>query len=417
MHGESRSWFAGVDWARSKHDVTLADADGKVRGRRTFEHSGTGLAEMADWLVRTSGAAPPAICVAIETPHGPVVEMLLERGFNVFSINPKQLDRFRDRFTVAGAKDDRRDADVLASALRTDAQALRRLEPADAALVELREWSRMAQEHSRDLVRYTNRMRDQLVRYFPAFLILPGESAAGWKLELLELAPTPAMAAHVPRVKVARILKRHGVRCCDAGQVLAILRAPPPVVSHATLTAAGTHVRTLLSAIRLLTAQLKDANARRDRCIEELAEPEASASGQTVQRDVGVLRSSPGLGRSVLATLLTEAPQAVRERDYHALRALAGAAPVTRQSGKSRRVVRRYACNKRLQNALYHWARVAIQHDAASRAKYEALRARGHSWARALRGVGDRLLYVLCTMLQTATLYDPNLARPPAAPA
>jgi hypothetical protein len=58
-------------------------------------------------------AAPTAIAVAIEVPHGPIVEAPLERGFQVYAINPKQLERFRDRFTVAGAKDDRRDAHVL----------------------------------------------------------------------------------------------------------------------------------------------------------------------------------------------------------------------------------------------------------------------------------------------------------------
>ena len=31
-------------------------------------------------------------------PHGPVVETLIERAFNVYAINPKQMDRFRDRF-------------------------------------------------------------------------------------------------------------------------------------------------------------------------------------------------------------------------------------------------------------------------------------------------------------------------------
>jgi len=48
--------------------------------------------------------------VAIEVPHGPVVDALIDRGFVVYAINPKQLDRLRDRFSVAGAKDDRRDA-------------------------------------------------------------------------------------------------------------------------------------------------------------------------------------------------------------------------------------------------------------------------------------------------------------------
>ena len=40
----------------------------------------------------------------------------MERGFKVHAINPKQMDRFRDRFTLAGAKDDSRDAEVMASA-------------------------------------------------------------------------------------------------------------------------------------------------------------------------------------------------------------------------------------------------------------------------------------------------------------
>ena len=67
------------------------------------------------------------------------------------------------------------------------------------------------------------------------------------------------------------------------------------------------------------------------------------------------------------------------------------------------------ACNPRLQNALYHWARVAVQHDPRSRAKYAALRLRGHGHARALRSVGDRLLNVACAMLRNGTQFNPSL--------
>jgi hypothetical protein len=87
---------------------------------------------------------------------------------------------------------------------------------------------------------------------------------------------------------------------------------------------------------------------------------------------------------------------------------LAGTAPVTRRSGKQCFVIRRLACNKRLQNAVHHWSRVAIQHDAAARRRYDALRRRGHGHARALRSVGDRLLYALCTTLTRQTPYNPN---------
>src|SRR3979490_3411210 len=110
----------------------------------------------------------------------------------------------------------------------------------------------------------------------------------------------------------------------------------------------------------------------------------------------------------VSATLLSEAWQPVRRRDYHALRTLGGVAPVTLRSGKRCRVVRRYACNRRLANAIYHWARVASQRDAVSQCRYAELRRRGHSHGRALRTLGDRLLAVACTLLERGTPYEAN---------
>ena len=58
---------------------------------------------------------------------------------------------------------------------------------------------------------------------------------------------------------------------------------------------------------------------------------------------------------------------------------------------------------------------VARRSGARSKAKYEELRSRGQSHGRALRGVADRLLVVMCAMLRDATLYDP--ARQPAVKA
>ena len=81
-----------------------------------------------------------------------------------------------------------------------------------------------------------------------------------------------------------------------------------------------------------------------------------------------------------------------------------------RRSGKRCIVAMRHACQMRLRTAVYHWARVAVQHDARSRQRYGALRQRGHSHGRALRGVADRLLAVACSMLRTGTLYDPAKA-------
>src|SRR5262244_3688274 len=159
---EVKCWFVGVDWASESHRVRIADCCGKRLGERDFAHGGAGLAEMAAWLTSVAGAEPSAIYVAIEIPHGPIVETLLERGFNVYAINPKQLDRFRDRFSPAGAKDDSRDANVLGDSLRTDAKCFRPLAPLDPVVVELREWSRVAGELTAERNAICNRVRDQL---------------------------------------------------------------------------------------------------------------------------------------------------------------------------------------------------------------------------------------------------------------
>jgi transposase len=108
----------------------------------------------------------------------------LQRGFCVYGINPKQLDRFRDRFTVAGAKDDRRDAQVLGDSLRTDRHAFRRLSNDEPVIVQLREWSRMADDLQQERSRLASRLREQLWRYYPQMLELADDLAADWFLDL-----------------------------------------------------------------------------------------------------------------------------------------------------------------------------------------------------------------------------------------
>lgn len=408
---EELEWFVGVDWASQTHQVVLLDARGAVIGERTFEHGGAGLGAMCDWLRATTGSPAGAIAVAIEVPHGPVVETLLERGFCVFAINPKQLDRFRDRFTMAGAKDDRLDGRVLGDSLRTDRPCFRPLRPADPVIVELREWSRIAEDLQQERNRLGNRVREQLWRYYPQMIELADDVAADWFLDFWALAPTPAKAARVHKETVARFLKAHRIRRFDAGEALRILRQTPISVGGGTTEAATAHIRTVAARLKIVNRQIKEAHHQLDALCSRLEGSEEPEPGQShEQRDVTILRSLPGVGRIVLATLLAEAPEPLRQRDYHTLRSLCGAAPVTKRSGKRCIVVMRQACNMRLRTALYHWARTAIQHDELSRRRYAELRKRGHSHGRALRAVGDRMLAVACAMLRTHTVFDPARA-------
>jgi transposase len=403
-------WYAGIDWASEKHRVCLLDGNGRVVGEREFAHDGNGLAELCAWLVEMTGAEPQKIAVAIETPHGPVVEMLLEHGFAVHSINPKQLDRFRDRFTVAGAKDDSRDTHVLGHSLMTDAHAFRRLMVDDPVIIELREWSRLGDDLTQERNRLANRLRQQLWRYYPQMIELAGDDiTADWLLELWDEAPTPAKAQEISTQAITSLLKAHRIRRFDAAEVLRILRQKPLTVAPGTVAAASAHIRILAERLRLVNRQVKEANRKLDRLCRKL-EPagDSEAGHRPEQRDVAILRSLPGVGRINLATLLVEACEPLKRRDYHALRLMSGVAPVTRRSGKVCLVTRRLACNARLARALYHWARVASQRDPISRQRYAALRGRGHSHGRALRTLGDRLLALACTLLKRQVLFDPH---------
>ena len=247
-------------------------------------------------------------------------------------------------------------------------------------------------------------------------LELADDVGATWFLDLFEAVPTPEKAANVREKTIARILKNHRIRRFDAVHVLSDLRKPALAVAPGTIEAATARIRGLIERIRMINNQLKDAGQQLDRLCKKLSEPvadkdeEPSPGQKTEQRDAAILDSLPGVARTILATLLAEASDTLQRRDYHALRALCGSAPVTRRSGKSRVVLRRFACNQRLRNATYNWAQNAIRWDATSRAKYDALRAKGHGHARALRSVIDRLLNVACAMLNSGTLFDPEFA-------
>ncbi len=244
--------------------------------------------------------------------------------------------------------------------------------------------------------------------------------AAPWALALWRRLPTPVAAQRVREATLTKLLKQHRIRRVDAATLCDRLRAPAVRVAPGAAEAAAAHVRLIAERLVLVNRQLAHARSQLDRLVHQLAEaapaedPDAPAESEPEPSppppDAAILLSLPGIGTGVLACLLAEGSDALRRRDYAALRCLCGVAPVTRRSGKSLLVVRRLAAHDRLRDAAYHWARVAAHRDPVSRAKYQALRSRGHGHARSLRSVADRLLNVACAMLRDGTCFDPHRA-------
>jgi hypothetical protein len=250
-------WFVGIDWGSQQHQVCVLDRARRRVGERVVDHDGVSLAQLADWLCTLSAGQPQRVAVAIEVPRGAIVEGLVERGFHIFAINPKQLARFRDRHTMSGAKDDRRDAFVLADSVRTDQPSFRRVQLDEPRLLLLRELSRAEETLLEEFRRSANRFRDQLHRFYPQMLHLCSGADEPWLWDLIDLAPTPAHAALLSEEQVQRVLKTHRIRRVKAKEGLACLQAAALPVAPGVAQAAQAHCQFLLPCLRVLAEQLQ----------------------------------------------------------------------------------------------------------------------------------------------------------------
>jgi transposase len=401
---QSFQYFVGIDWGTQTHRVAVLDGSGRTVEQYDADHSGDGLVILVNKLKHRTACDPAMVAIGIEVAWGALVETLVESGFSLFSINPKQVDRFRDRFTVAGAKDDARDALVLASSLLTDKQSYKRVDIDSPDLLRLRELSRFQDELKIELRRGTNRLWQQLHRYYPQMLSLSPAADDRLMWDLLEAAPIPAVGAKISSLHVQRILKANRIRKTSVDEVLSALKTAPLTLAPGAAEAACEHVLLLLPQVRLLERQLREVSTRIKNLLTAMTE--ASSGTDMPPCDAGLILSIPGVGPAVAAALLTEASRPIRERDYEALRCYAGTAPVTRQSGKRKTVGMRQACSPRLRNAVFHWATSSLCCDSRSRRQYDASRAAGHLHARALRGLADRLLRVLIALLKTQKHFD-----------
>ena len=187
---------------------------------------------------------------------------------------------------------------------------------------------------------------------------------------------------------VEAVLRRSRTRPSRAEAVLAALRSKAVPTAPGTVEAVAESAARTVRRLKDADAEIKDVRNRSKEVLDRIKEAEGG-------RAVEILESVPGIGAAVLAVILSEGFDSIRRADLHA-------------SGRTILVQRRLAANRRLVNAACHWAMAAIQRDAASRAICHALRSRGHGHARALRSVADRLLNVVCKMIETGQTFDPE---------
>lgn len=399
-------FYVGIDLGNTQQAVCVLDGLKKLVLQRS-----SGINEAAFDVVKAVGDVPfEQVAVAVEDCNHVVVDALLDLGFTIFSINPKQADRFRDRMSAAGAKDDRRDAQVLARALMTDLEFFHRRPP----LTDLEMHMRVARRREATMAEEVRRLSSQLYakvqRLDPSLLRLCEGADERWFWALLIAVlnkPKPPQARHLET-----LLRKEGKRKLVelVPRVMAIVGDTKRSRANGKLaTFMMPEVRTIITALRTLETQRARAMADLTELVEsERTRKDVLNGDRDAPSAVAIVLSMPGIGIKTAADLIGDATHLLRRDQLGLLRAVTGVAPVTKRSGKSHQVTMRRACNVRLRNAMHHAAQAAVRHDADFKAYFEKLRAAGHGHARALRSVADRMLRILTAMMSEQTLYRPR---------
>src|SRR6266480_6296275 len=256
-----------------------------------------------------------------------------------------------------------------------------------------------------------SKLRSHLREYYPGFLAAFAGARGGITRPdaraILAAAPTPAAAAALTVAQLGALLRKAGrSRGIDteAARLRAAFRAQqmrqPPLVEQAM-------GRQTLALLRQLDAACAAADDLEQAAIESFNQ----------HPDAEIITSFPGLGPIAGARVLAETgDDRSRFADAKGLKAYAGAAPITRASGKTTAVLHRRVKNQRLAAAGYTWAFAALTASPGARAHYDRRRADGDRHAAAQRNLFGRLLGCLHHCLATRQAYDEKTAFPAPTP-
>lgn len=386
---------AGIDWASEEHALCVVDAAGRRLAGELFAHDEAGIRKLVGRM-RALGVER----VAIERPDGLLVDRLLEAGFTVLPVHPNALKATRPRYEAAGGKSDGFDAFCLAELARTDSHRLRSLRPHSDETKALRALTRTREDLVAARVRLGNELRAQLQAFWPGAAEIFFDVDSRIALAFLERYPSPADARGLGEKRLEGFLARHrysGRR--PAAELLDRLRSAPEGRAGALESEARR------GAVLGLVAALKPIVAQ----IAELTSQIAGAVRAHPDGQVFLPLFKDPKSTITAARLVAEiGDDRGRYPNAEALAADAGMSPVARESGKRKVAAFRWACDKRLREAVACLADSTRHHHPWAREVYSRARSRGLDHPHAIRVLGRAWLRVLWRCWQDEVPYDPT---------
>jgi transposase len=383
--------FAGLDWASRTHAVCIIDARASVVAQFEVNHDAAGLAELCRRL-----RALHVKAVAIERPSGLLVDALLQAGLGVVPIHPNVVKATRPRYRSHGGKSDASDAYLLADLLRTDGHRFQPLAPECDEIRALRALVRGRDDLVSTRVQLANQLRALLESFWPGAAEVFAEVDSPIALAFIQRYATPEAASRLGPKRMAAFCAQHAYcgRRSPEELLQRLHQAAAVTLGELEMEAKGELALNLACVLARLVEQIKLLTARIEHAVQSC-------------EDGRILMSFPRAGRICAAQILSEMGS-VRERfdDLERLAAEAGVTPVTYESGKSKAVAFRWACNHRLRAALTCMADNSRHASAWAAAIYEKARARGCDHPHAIRILARAWLRVIWRAWRDRQPYD-----------
>jgi transposase len=389
----------GLDRSDTKADLCLLNPR---TGERRTEVIATAPEALWEWLLQLRQQHPEArVGLCLEQPAVHLIPFLEAYDWiTLHPINPIMLQKYRETFVTSRAKDDAKDAQYLADLLLSHHAQLPVWAPEDGATRTVQQLVGHRRAVVDERTALSNRLIALLKQYFPQALTLCGEDL--WRpLATAFLLKWPSLQA-VQKARPATLKQfyyLHGSRSAKLlEQRLALVSRAVPVTDETAL------IQSFVLRVRLVCRQLQWVQ----QTITEFDRQIATAYAAHPDREIFV--SLPGAG-PVFQPRLLASLGAQRERFASAasLQCYTGVAPVTKRSGGSCHIHRRYLCPKFHRQSFHEYAGESIYYSRWAAAFYLQQRTKGSPHHTAVRALAFKWQRVIWRCWQDRRPYDERI--------
>lgn len=387
--------YIGMDWSETKHDLCFLNTAGEVLHSLSIPNTPQGYLAL-DQARQRLGIAPQECVVGIETHHSLLVDYLVEQGYTwIYILPPNAVKSAQGRYRQSGAKSDRQDARLIADMLRTDRDKYVVWVPDSPLTRQIRAKVRLVGYLNKQIWQTANRLRAALLRYYPLALELFSTLDSPLMLDWIQAFPTPEAAQALSYADFVVFLRQHQHK-----------RSPKWAASYARLQTAQATATAEIGQVyaqeaRFLAGRMKDMVQSRKQLLKAIYQAFLQ------HPDCALYQSLPAAGEYLEPALLAMlGDNRQRFPTQATLQALAGTCPVTKQSGKSRSVTFRYACDHEFRQIVQQWAKLSTRRSPWAAGYYQMVRPHCRSENEAYRKLANRWLEILWRLWQDRQPYD-----------